>query len=1014
MAYFISKSSRSSHVLIQEPIVKHENTAENEDESQFLYTALRPAHSTLILVPEPFDPNNSSPALQAPTVYRRHKGSSVPSNISARLARSAGWLSSNTLYDIQSTRGTQSTSASSSAAKKNPRFIRAIKILEDGVEARDIDAVWRAYMELRDLERSLGQSEVVDEMNRQFPPKQISLIIHNLLPDFKPQPAAPEVELAARHVYMFTKLLNYFLLVSRLRQSQRNDVAVLRLTMGRCIRRLIDFKYLRTAEDAKMLVRQWKKISESSSTSLQLTNYEIYMLVLGAWKSGRHLLVPYLYRLACQNWRIGDEGHFQRLSALMLSFYVREYPNIIDPSVVRGILVDMKQRLVKLTSHHYSMLILYFGKTQNLDEAMNIIEQAINDPDAQGTEAIYYNAFRAFGCAFAQKKQQQRNFAAKEIENGTTQDQEFSYVDKLDTNTDNILMQNSDDLSKTHHNPECLQAARICMWLFRRMTSTNVSVGYKTFRELMDCMVQFEMPDKARRIFEFAMDSLSGTEIKAHLISHYLHLIGPTAHLRQLALRGLIKQNKNIAFAMTMFSKRVLVDQFGIFEGDLKAFVAKETRPPTSKSEFLSRFVFRMYKATRAAKFINCILSGNDPTGQFKGYNFPKLVSGGAGLATIENHIYEACHVIHKLKPQWLQHCDVIYNLLPVLPGITPGDSAHPEPDDIGFIRQLIGSCLNVSQFIARLDGARIENYDIEMINQFLRVKYLGLTFQRYVKEKYVLVNDQLRPLFWPTFLYVQSNGPVVLDDDGPLVSIDRGVYSRDIAQMIPEVVTSWQHLVGMFDANPHSSIAVNANTIGIFSRIAIYAEAWEFGQQIWSDVLRLMGSKAGAPKYFSSSSQLPLQTLRVYKHYLQFLALAAQRRLRVGSSAYKSTGKERLLGLRPSSHRREFNEDTLVDMFLLMERNGVGVTSGLLCQGISAAFKVGQVDVGGALEQWQLYRERQGLAENGFLQQYFASVRLPEVPAAVTSVMGAVHGTTGCPRLADFVTSRIHNNRQK
>ncbi|KAJ2847286.1 hypothetical protein IWW36_003933 [Coemansia brasiliensis] len=297
------------------------------------------------------------------------------------------------------------------------------------------------------------------------------------------------------------------------------------------------------------------------------------------------------------------------------------------------------------------------------------------------------------------------------------------------------------------------------------------------------------------------------------------------------------------------------------------------------------------------------------------------------------------------------------------------------------------------------------------MINQFLRVKYLGLTFQRYVKEKYVLIDNQLRPLFWPTFLYIQSNGPVVLDDNSPLASIDRGVYSRDIAQMIPEVVASWQHLVSMFDANPHCSTAVNSNTIGIFSRIAIYAEAWDFGQQMWSDVLRLMGSKAGPPEHFSSSpSKLPLQTLRVYKHYLQFLTLAAQRRLRVGGSAYKSTGKERLLGLRPLPLQREFNEDTLVDMLLLMERNGVEVTSGLLCQSISAAFKVGQVDVGGALEQWQLHRERHGLAQSGFLQQYFASVGLPDVPAAVTSVMGAVHGTAGCPRLADFVTSRIHN----
>ncbi|KAJ2845200.1 hypothetical protein IWW36_004879 [Coemansia brasiliensis] len=59
MAYFINKSSRSSHVLIQAPKAKPEGTAEGEDESQFSYTVLRPTRGALILIPEPFDPNNS-------------------------------------------------------------------------------------------------------------------------------------------------------------------------------------------------------------------------------------------------------------------------------------------------------------------------------------------------------------------------------------------------------------------------------------------------------------------------------------------------------------------------------------------------------------------------------------------------------------------------------------------------------------------------------------------------------------------------------------------------------------------------------------------------------------------------------------------------------------------------------------------------------------------------------------------------------------------------------------------
>ncbi|KAJ2818561.1 hypothetical protein IWW50_005779, partial [Coemansia erecta] len=355
-------------------------------------------------------------------------------------------------------------------------------------------------------------------------------------------------------------------------------------------------------------------------------------------------------------------------------------------------------------------------------------------------------------------------------------------------------------------------------------------------------------------------------------------------------------------------------------------------------------------------------------------------------------------------KRKWLQHRDVIYNLLPVLPGTTADDSA--EPSGIAFIRQLADECRDVPQLIAQLDSARIEGYGIEMVNQFLRVKYLGLTFQRYVKEKTARRDGQHARLFWPTFLYVQSNGPIPQDGSGPLTSIDKGIYSRDIARMVPDAVASWQHLVDMFRADPSGILSINSNTIGIFSRIAIYSEDWEFGQRIWGDVLRLMGrwpgSHAGAGPELPLQTKLPLQTLRVYKNYLQFITLAA---------LFMSTARGSGARMGGSPPPRVFNDDALVDMFQVMERNGVGVTSGLLCQGIGAAFRIGLIDVGGALEQWQLHRERNGLAERGFLAQYFASVGLPEVPAKVTSVLALVSGSAGCPRLSEFVARQMHRS---
>ncbi|KAJ2661633.1 hypothetical protein IW148_003277 [Coemansia sp. RSA 1199] len=940
-----------------------------------------------------------SPTVTLAKTCRRHKGSTAPNlprpALSTPISRSSH-LAGPTTHQI--TRSTQSTTPCGQVSK-NPRFARAVKVFLDSVQTHDIDAAWQAFMDLRDLERNVRGGEIADELRRQFPPETMRRIVRALLPAFKP-PRVGDIEAVARQVYMYTKLLNYFLLASKLQKGERNNIAVLRLTMGQCMRRLVDPKFVRTTDDARLLVGLWTRISESSSMALQLTMYEMYMLVLGAWKSGRYLLVPYLYQMACRKWRVGDEERFQKLSALVLSFYVREHADSIDTTVVRSLLMDMNERQVRLSPRHYSMLILYFGKTRNLNEAMRVLEQAMGDPDAQSTEAIYYNLFRAFSCAFAL---QNRERASKyEVYESDGVDEKQSTAGEMELGADEqdqrLLIEPMHGTDpEARHSSECLQAAKICTWIFQRMTTNSVTIGFRTYRELIGCMVQFGMRDKAQRIFEFAMDSLSVTEVTAHFIAHYLHLIASTPHQRQLVLRGLIKQNENVAMAISVFSQRKLVDQFGIFDGNVAAFVAGEKRPAASErgGEFLTRFLTQMHKATRAAGFIKCLLAGNDPLGRFKGYNFPKL--GIGGLVAVESELVDVCRVIHETRPGWLQHHDVIYNLLPALPGTMASDA---EPSGIAYVRDLVDKTRNVAELIARLDEARIEGYGIEMVNQFMRVKYLGLTFQRYVQEKTVRRNSQPMRLFWPTFMYLKSNGPIPQDGSSPLASIDRGTYSRDIVRIVPDAVASWQHLVDVFSADPESILGINSNTIGVFSRIAIYAGDWEFGQRIWGDVLRLMGRKpgfVGNEQGLNVQTQLPLQTLRVYKNYLQFITWAA-----LSASGSRNRARSGL----PAFH--VFSGDALVDMFQMMERNGVGVTSGLLCQGISSAFRVGLVDVGGALEQWQLHRERRGLAEDGFLQQYFGLVGIPDVPAK-TPMMALVDGSAGCPRLSDFIARQIH-----
>ncbi|KAJ2769150.1 hypothetical protein IWQ57_003229, partial [Coemansia nantahalensis] len=840
---------------------------------------------------------------------------------------------------------------------------------------------------------TFGQSEVIDALHQRLTAGAIRSILRAVLPEFAAPRAASDCDATARLIYMHTKLLNYMLLASKLRKGERNKVAVLQLAMGQCLRRVVDDRLVRTAQGARALVSACRRISEDSSPALRLSVFELYMLVLGAWKSGRHLLVPYLYQQACSQYRAGDETRFQRLSALVLAFYVREYAGSIGPAAIRGLLVDVNERLIRLSPHHYAMLILYFGKTGNLGEVLRVFEQAMDDPETRAAEATYYNVFRAFGCAFALQKRRAAGGAEAEAADGLDGDEDDDPYGHAAGADDEALVAADSDAAAAGagRRLDRLQAARTCMRIFQGMTGSRVDVGFRTYRELVFCLFQFDMGDKARRVFEFAVANLPGEEIKAHLVAHYLRLAAPTPHERQLVLRGLLQQNEGLLAAVRSFSRRTLVDQFGIFDGDLAGFIAGAARPPATErgGAFQRRFLSRMHKARRAAAFVRCVLAGSDPTGEFKGYSFPALRPDASGLAAVEAEIGAACRHMRELSPAWLRHRDVIHALLPVLCAAPFGGEEGADPDGAGFIRNLVLECHDVDQFMARLDHARIEDYDVELVNHFLRVKYLGLTFRRYAEEKAAAAGgDRTRHLFWPSFMYSVSHAPLVLGDRSPLASVDRSAYARQVAGAVPAAKASWAQLTDMCGRDPHSRVSPNANTVSIFISVAGYAEDWAFGRRVWHDAARLMG-RAGAPSTDGApllpGSPRPLERVRAYKCYLNLATQATQAR----------------------SRELPFCEDALVDMFELMDRNGADVTSGLLCQAITAAFRVGQLDAAGALEQWQLHREQRGLAPPGFVQRYFAAQGLPEVPPELTSVLGLVRGAAGCPRLVGLISRR-------
>ncbi|KAJ2879002.1 hypothetical protein FB639_003210 [Coemansia asiatica] len=488
--------------------------------------------------------------------------------------------------------------------------------------------------------------------------------------------------------------------------------------------------------------------------------------------------------------------------------------------------------------------------------------------------------------------------------------------------------------------------------------------------------------------------------------------------MRELLWREM-RNMPGLAMVMRQFPRRVLIDQFGIFNGDLTAFSERQKNPVVDgrAGEFMRRFIEQMSKATRGAAFLNCMLSGNDALGQFRGFNFPKLsgrgLKAGSGAAAVERELVAACRAICQMRPKWMLHRDIVYNLLPVLPGI---QQAEDEPQEMLFIRELADGCSTSLEFVAALDSAGVEGYDIGMVNHYLRVKLLGLTFQRYVRHKEETETEteaaaaaganarQRQKLFWPSYMYSQSNGWMSLLPSG-FSSAKMGsppASSRSAAH------GSWQHLVGCLGRQDKALLQPDVNTVGIFALACAKSGDWELGRRVWDDVFRIIDSGCGqGPEGVLGSRPMLLQQgVRIYKHYLNYLAAES-----VAAAEKAEAAPERKDVRHAAAH--EFSDGAIAAMFGAMDRSGVGVTSGLLCQGIRAALEVGNIDVAGALEQWQLHREHRGQAPVGFLQRYMASSALPEVRPRSTSVMELVRSSgAGSPLLSQYISQQMRLSR--
>lgn len=938
------------------------------------------------------------------------------------------------------------------------RNIMALKRIAANTSSNSIDnlnKVWAEYIELRELEDLLDQTEIINELHKKLPNETIRAILRSIHPEFTYNPINnnSSLEDSAMYIYRYTKLLNYLVLASKLQKGERNqEIAVLKLTMGQCMRRFLIPSWVQNTDDARNLVRMWNKMSSDYPRSLQLGLFDIRMLVLGAWKTKMGALVPYLYQMACksQNTKSDIRG-FQRLSALVLSFYVGECTkgprDCVQPSIITGMFEDLNSRAIRLTADHYSMLILYFGKVQNMDEALRVLERGMGDPEVRNTEALYYNTFRAFSWAFSprtiRKAGGQPLFKQeKQLPQEQLSDQ-LEYIDELDRSMAQFDYEGDRDSQKdidisaytdgtyqqqlaTRNNkvPDThLEAAKACTTLFQTMVDNNVKTGYRTYLELLNCMLVFGMYDKARKIFGFAIETLQGMEIPAHFVVFYIRKTTKTPHQMQQTLLKLIEENTGLHFLMKQYPKRVLADQFGIFKGNLDQFVRRDARPVVEGrgGEFLSQYIYRMQKASRAAAFLKCMAAGNDPGGQFPGYNFLGLKEDGTGLLAVEGEIATTCRMIDRVRTKWLKDAGVIYILLPILPGM-PG--AEEEPRSIAFIRQLVNDkSLTVKGFVGRLDAGQVKNYDIAMVNQFMRVQYLGLSFQLYVKEREATYRAEYgyldtgrmhpsfsyardrkkRGLFWPSFMYEQTNGVMSYGNiECSLDSVRPSTYTRNVVRNLPLAIKSWECLLAWYKKGTGSGRVVpDVNTIGILSLIAIRAKSWSFGERLWDDVFQTHAAVTKVGDHHHQHRNT-LMCVRLFKHYVFYLTMATQ--------ASASTSYRRATNT-SSGRKHVFDDNAISDMFSRMQRHGVEVSSGLLCQGISAGFEVGQFGIASILEQWQLHREQIGLAPEGFLQQSFAhSEHLPEVPEASSSVMELLHDKTSCPRLTALVGQELRN----
>ncbi|KAJ2610877.1 hypothetical protein EV177_003753 [Coemansia sp. RSA 1804] len=942
----------------------------------------------------------------------------------------------------------------------NLRISSAVDLLKESAKTKSLETAWRAYIELRDLESVLGKEAIIDRLHSLLPVETLHSIIRAIMPAFdlpRIRKSSKSAEDAASGVYMFTKVFNYLLLVSRLKRNDRNELSVLKQTMGQCMRRFISHDLVETTEDAKSFVERWKEISSKSSGQLKLEMFDIYMMILGAWKANRFMLVPYLYYFAREDWDNSKDHRFRKLSAAVLSFYVREHGPNLRVSTIREMLGDLNERAIGLSPTHYSMLIVYFGMTRSTKEMQRVLDKALENPEARDSEALYYNTFRAFALAFAPQHKNitsmdssrpeahegigvdGKSASKADIEDDVGDMDGLKYIDDLDYAMDpyqykpssaddrraGAYPRNTQSARKPRHTEEQIQAAKMCTSLFQAMINNRVEVTVRTYRELVHCMVHLNMRDKAHKVFMFAIENLQPTEISSHFVLLYVRSIAHTTRHMHYVLRWYMKEETRLFYIMKQFPRNELVDRFGIFNGDLDAFALKERRKPkdpdaSDDGVFLNRFMYKMRSATKAALFINCALSGHDPYGNFVGYNFAKLKRDGSGLEAVEREIVGICRNIHSAKHmrKWLSNKNIVHNLLPVLPGIDL--DAGEMPEEIGFIKGLVSKCSSVGEFVAQLQSVGMEEWDISLVDQFLRTKYLGLTFQLYVQRRAAAASDiragtdvlchgtgSNKSMYWPSFMYEMSHNPTVHSGDLFLIAGKEGdaeehdAHLRRISDLAPAAEESWRTLVDAYCRDPASRLSPGVNTIGIFSLLAIWTSNWGLGQRVWDDVFRLMHKRTKTAADGNDSARVvaikvPLQNLRVYKHYLQFLKAATLAR-----AAKCRDGTEE------SSRHLIFGDGAITDMFVAMDSNSVDVSSGLLCQGIRAALEVGQLDASRVLEQWQMHREQTGAAQEGFMRQWLSS-QTPPVTAGKTSLMmELVRRENDCPRLSRLVDER-------